>query len=106
MLLTVKNIAFTDFEEYNYKILNIIPPQKAPNLLRETGLIEKGRNWAPVNPYDFTSKYSTDIHIIGDSTDASSIGTYLNRGMWHIHGKVAGLATYYHLLGNESPLLQ
>ena len=60
--------------------LNIIPPQRAPNLLFEAGLIEKGRKWAPVNPYDFTSKYSKDIYIIGDSTDASSIGSVPKSG--------------------------
>ena len=99
-----ENIAFTDFEEYHYKILNIIPPQKAPNLLREAGLIEKGRNWAPVNPYDFTSKYSNDIYIIGDSTDASSIGSIPKSGyVAYSMGKVAGLASFYHLLGKDSP---
>ena len=95
---------FTDFDEYQYKILNIIPPQKAPNLLFKTGLIEKGRNWAPVNPYDFTSKYSNDIYIIGDSTDASSIGSIPKSGyVAYSMGKVSGLASYYHLLGKEPP---
>ena len=38
---------FTDFEEYHYKTLNVIPPQKAPNLLLKAGLIQKGRNLGP-----------------------------------------------------------
>ena len=55
-------------------------------------LLQKGRNWAPVNPYDFTSKYSDDIYIIGDSTDASSIGSIPKSGyVAYSMGKVAGL---------------
>ena len=95
---------FTDFEEYHYKTLNVIPPQRAPNLLFEAGLIQKGRNWAPVNPYDFTSKYSKDIYIIGDSTDASSVGSVPKSGyVAYSMGKVAGLASFYHLLEKEPP---
>ncbi len=95
---------FTDFEEYKYTTLNVIPPQRAPNLLFETGLIQKGRNWAPVNPYDFTSKYSKDIYIIGDSTDASSVGSVPKSGyVAYSMGKVAGLASFYHLLEKEPP---
>ncbi len=97
-------IVFTDFEEYHYKTLNIIPPQKAPNILFKTGLIQKDRKWAPVNPYDFTSKYSKDIYIIGDSTDASSIGSVPKSGyVAYSMGKVAGLAAFYHLLEKEPP---
>ena len=95
---------FTDFEEYQYKTLNVIPPQRAPNLLFEAGLIQKGRNWAPVNPYDFTSKYSKDIYIIGDSTDASSVGSVPKSGyVAYSMGKVAGLASFYHLLEQDPP---
>ncbi len=95
---------FTDFEEYHYKTLNVIPPQRAPNLLFEAGLIQKGRNWAPVNPYDFTSKYSKDIYIIGDSTDASSVGSVPKSGyVAYSMGKVAGLASFYHLLEKKPP---
>ncbi len=99
-----ENKVFTDFEEYHYKTLNIIPPQKAPSLLFKAGLIEKGRNWAPVNPYDFTSKYYKDIYIIGDSTDASSVGSVPKSGyVAYSMGKVAGLASFYHLLEKEPP---
>ena len=99
-----ERLVYTDFEEYHFKTLNIIPPQRAPNLLFDAGLIQKGRNWAPVNPYNFTSIYSDDIYIIGDSTDASSIGSIPKSGyVAYSMGKVAGLASFYHLLEKESP---
>ncbi|MBF97091.1 MAG: Sulfide dehydrogenase [flavocytochrome c] flavoprotein chain [Alphaproteobacteria bacterium MarineAlpha9_Bin4] len=95
---------FTNFEEFNYKFANIIPSQKAPDLLEKSGLIKKGRNWAPVNPYDFTSQYSKDIYIIGDSTDASSVGSIPKSGyVAYSMGKVAAYAAHYHLLGKLSP---
>ena len=95
---------FTDFEEFHYKIANIIPNQKAPDLLLNAGLIENGRKWAPVNPYDFTSKFSKDIFIIGDATDASTIGSIPKSGyIAYSMGKVAGYAVANQLLGKQSP---
>ncbi len=95
---------FTDFDEFDYKIANIIPNQKAPDLLANAGLIEKGRKWAPVNSYDFTSKFSEDILVIGDSTDASSVGSIPKSGyVAYSMGKVAGYASYYHLIGRNPP---
>ena len=95
---------FTDFEEFNFKIANIIPDQKAPELLVKAGLIDEGRNWAPVNPYDFTSKFSADVFIIGDATDTSSVGSVPKSGyIAYSMGKVAGYACHYHLLGKTPP---
>ena len=99
-----KKIISTDFDEYSYKIANIIPTQKAPDLLLKAGLIKEGRKWAPVNPYDFTSQFSRDIFIIGDSTDASSIGAIPKSGyVAYSMGKVAGYASSYHLIDKEPP---
>ena len=95
---------FTDFEEFDYKIANVIPSQRAPDLLKNAGLIEKGRKWAPVSPYDFTSKFSEDIIVIGDSTDTSSVGNIPKSGyIAYSMGKVAGYASYYHLIGRSPP---
>ena len=95
---------FTDFEEFDYKIANIIPNQKAPDLLLKAGLIKTGRNWAEVNPYDFTSLLSEDVFIIGDATDPSSVGSVPKSGyVAYSMGKVAGYACHHHLLNQTPP---
>ncbi len=52
-------------------VLNPIPPQKAPKLLADTGLLD-GR-FAPVNPVTFESILEDDIHIIGDACYVGSV---------------------------------
>ncbi len=47
------------------KVLNVIPNQKAAQLLFDTGLVVG--NWAPVNPLSYESTLDSNIHIIGDS---------------------------------------
>ena len=66
------------------------------------------KNKANVNIVNYDNEtaliYSDDIYIIGDSTDASSIGSIPKSGyVAYSMGKVAGLASFYHLLEKESP---
>ena len=101
---TKEKKVFTDFDVFDYSIANIVPNQKAPDFLSNAGLIQSGRKWAPVNPYDFTSKFSKDVFIIGDSTDTSSIGSIPKSGyIAYSMGKVAGYAVHSHLLDNTPP---
>ena len=94
----------TDFDEYKFDIANIIPPQKASNLLKKVGLIENNKNWASVNPNDFSSTLSKDVYIIGDSTDRASVGSVPKSGyIAYSMGKVCGYALYSALLDKDPP---
>lgn len=46
-------------------VLNVIPPQKAGQIIFDAELNEG--NWAPVDPTSYESTLATNIHIIGDS---------------------------------------
>jgi sulfide dehydrogenase [flavocytochrome c] flavoprotein chain len=86
-------IFITDFEDIKCDVANLIPSQKAPDFLKKTGLINKGTNWAPVDPYDFSSTIADDIFIIGDSTSQSNVGRVPKSGyIANSMGKVCGLA--------------
>lgn len=52
-------------------VLNPIPPQRAPKLLADTGLLDG--KFAPVNPVTFESSLEPDVYIIGDACFAGSI---------------------------------
>ncbi len=94
----------TEFDEYSFDIANIIPPQKAPHLLKDAGLIGERKKWASVNSYDFASKLSDDVYIIGDATDRASVGSVPKSGyVAYSMGKVCGFAVYNSLLGKETP---
>ena len=92
----------TDFEDIKFDVANLIPPQKAPNFLKEAGLINKGANWAAVNSYDFSSTIADNIFIIGDATSQTSVGRVPKSGyVANSMGKVCGLAVVSELFDLE-----
>ncbi len=92
----------TDFDDIKCDVANLIPPQRAPKLLKATGLINKGSNWAAVNPYDFSSTIAEDIFIIGDSTSQSNVGRVPKSGyIANSMGKVCALAVIAELYDLE-----
>ncbi len=93
----------TDFEEFNYHTANIIPEQRAPNILKDSGLIEENKKWVKVDPYDFSTRYS-DIHVIGDSTDRHSVGAVPKSGyVANSMGKSVAFSVYFSLLEKIPP---
>lgn len=50
-------------------VLNIIPPQRASALVRKSGVVPSGSDWAPVDPISYESTLSgfSGVHVIGDS---------------------------------------
>ena len=104
----INNKFITDFEDLRCDVANLIPSQRAPKFLKENGLIEKGSNWAAVNPYDFSSSIEKDIFIIGDSTSQSNVGRVPKSGyIANSMGKVCALAVIAELydLEKASPSL-
>ena len=99
-----KKIIYTDFDEYKFDVANIIPIQKAPKFLTAAGLIDEKKKWAPVNPYDFSSKKNKDVYIIGDATDRASVGSVPKSGyIAYSMGKVCGYAVYSSLIEKKPP---
>ena len=99
-----ENIIFTEFDEYKFDLANIIPPQRAPDLLKHAGLVEDRKRWASVNAYDFSSKLSKNVYIIGDSTDRASVGSVPKSGyIAYSMGKVCGYAVHNALLEKDPP---
>jgi len=95
---------YSDFEEVTADVANVIPSQQANALVHQAGLVPSGRRWAPVNPWDFTSTEAESVHIIGDSTDGSTVGKVPKSGyIANSMGKVAAASAVALLNGRESP---
>jgi len=95
---------YSDFEEVTADVANVIPAQQANALIHQAGLVPSGRRWAPVNPWDFTSTEAENVHIIGDSTDGSTVGKVPKSGyIANSMGKVAAASAVALLNGRESP---
>ncbi len=94
----------SDFDDVVADVGNVIPPQRAPGLLREAGLVPEGATWAPVDPYDFTSVLAPKVHIVGDATDQISVGKVPKSGfIANSMGKVAAHAAVAAINGQPPP---
>ncbi len=57
-------------EEHRVDVGNVIPPQYAAAIVRDTGLADES-GWVPVNPRTFEADLASDIHVIGDANIAA-----------------------------------
>jgi sulfide:quinone oxidoreductase len=62
-----KEIAFENGEKYNFDLLLIIPPHKAPDVVKNAGLLGES-GWIPVDPGTLETKHP-GVFAVGDITD-------------------------------------
>lgn len=94
----------TDFDDFKADVANIVPTQRANDLCRVAGLVPEDREWVPVNPYTYESTLHPDIHVIGDSTDQTTVGKVPKSGfVANSMGKVAAGAIAAILNDREPP---
>jgi sulfide dehydrogenase [flavocytochrome c] flavoprotein subunit len=60
------NTLITDFGNYDAKVANVIPPQKAGRIADIAGAVDN-TGWCPIDPVTFASKLVPAIHVIGDA---------------------------------------
>jgi NADPH-dependent 2,4-dienoyl-CoA reductase/sulfur reductase-like enzyme len=60
------NTLVTDFGNYDAKVANVIPPQKAGRIASIAGAVDN-TGWCPIDPVTFTSKLVPNIHVVGDA---------------------------------------
>jgi sulfide dehydrogenase [flavocytochrome c] flavoprotein subunit len=63
---------FTEFEEHQGDVINVIPPQLAGEIARRAGLTDKS-GWCPVNQKTFESTIHKNVHVIGDASIAGKM---------------------------------
>ena len=56
----------TGFDDVTAAVANIIPPQRAADILIAAGL-DDGLGWCPVEPVGFESRVAADVYILGDA---------------------------------------
>ncbi len=87
----------TEFgQRHRGAVVNIIPPQFAARIARESGLADQ-TGWCPVDPATFESTVHSNVHVIGDAALAGAMpksGFAANS-----QGKVAAMAAVNALNG-------
>lgn len=72
-------------------VLNLIPPQRAANIARDTGLITANERWCGVDWVSMESVKVPNVHVLGDAT-LSAPAMPKSGHMANQHGKAAAAA--------------
>lgn len=88
----------TDFDDHKAAVANIIPPQKAAEIVIKAGL-DGGAGWCPINPVSFESTMAKGVYILGD---ASLAGDMPKSGFSaNVQAKVCAAAILARINGRE-----
>ncbi len=96
-----------EFEDVKADVLNVIPPQRAGDIARASGLINVNNRWAGVNWLSMESTAVPGVHVLGDST-FSAPAMPKSGHMANQHAKVAAAAIINLLKGdavNPTPVV-
>jgi sulfite dehydrogenase len=101
------NTAKLDFDDVKVDVLNVIPPQRASEIVRSAGLVNINNRWVGVHWLTMEATAAPGIHVLGDATFAAPLmpksGHLANQ-----HAKVAAAAIIQLLKGepvNASPVV-
>ena len=81
----------TDFDSIRGDVLNVLPPMRAADIARSTGLINANNRWCGVNWLTMESTAVNGIHVLGDAT-LSAPAMPKSGHMANQHGKLAAAA--------------
>jgi len=94
--MTVK----TDFETIKGDVLNVLPPMRAADIARATGLTGSNGRWCEVDWLSMASPVHENIHVLGDAT-LSAQAMPKSGHMANQHGKIAAAAIVELMNGRE-----
>jgi sulfite dehydrogenase len=96
-----------DFDDVKADVLNVVPPQRAADIVRGAGLVNINNRWVGVHWLTMEATAAPGIHVLGDATFAAPLmpksGHLANQ-----HAKVAAAAIIQLLKGepaNATPVV-
>jgi sulfide dehydrogenase [flavocytochrome c] flavoprotein subunit len=99
-------MCFTELGEHKADVLNLIPPQRAGNIAKAAGLINKG-GWCEIVPMTMESAVHKGLYVVGDSCVGGELPNAPFPKSAHMaltQAKVAAGAIVASLLGQPPPV--
>lgn len=90
----------TDFDTIKGDVLNVLPPMRAADIARNTGLTTSGTRWCGVDWLSMESLAHKNIHVLGDAT-LSAPAMPKSGHMANNHAKLAAAAIIELMNGRE-----
>jgi NADPH-dependent 2,4-dienoyl-CoA reductase/sulfur reductase-like enzyme len=91
----------TEFDRIKYDVLNLIPPQRAGQIVVDANLVGADKRWCEVNHITYESAKAPNVHVIGDATTGLPVpksGNIANN-----MGKIAAIAAVSLLNDKPAP---
>jgi sulfite dehydrogenase len=92
-----------EFDDVKADVLNVVPPQRAADIAKNTGLITTNNKWCDIDWLTMESKVVPGVHVLGDATLAGPAMPKSGH-MANQHGKIAA-AAIIELLSGHAPNL-
>ena len=94
----------TNFDDIRADVGNVIPVQRANDTVDLAGIRPEGRRWCPVDPWTYELLHQRNIHVVGDATDATTVGKVPKSGfIANSMGKVCASAVVALINGVDTP---
>ena len=90
----------TDFDTIKANVINVLPPMRAGEIARTTGLINANNRWCGVDWVTMESTAQKNIHVLGDATLAAALMPKSGH-MANSHAKIAAAAIVAMLSGRD-----
>jgi sulfide dehydrogenase [flavocytochrome c] flavoprotein subunit len=90
----------TDFDSVRGDVLNVLPPMRAADIARTSGLINANNRWCGVDWLSMESTAVKGVHVLGDAT-LSAPAMPKSGHMANQHGKLAAAAIVEIMNGRE-----
>lgn len=95
-------VAITDLgDKVKADVLNVVPPQRAAEIARKTGLVNANNRWCMVDWVSLESTVAKGVHVLGDAT-MSAPAMPKSGHMANQHGKAAA-ASIVETLNGRAP---
>ncbi|OFZ97523.1 MAG: flavocytochrome C [Betaproteobacteria bacterium RIFCSPLOWO2_02_FULL_62_17] len=97
----------TDFDSIKGDVLNVLPPMRAADIARSTGLINANNRWCGVDWLSMESTAVPGVHVLGDAT-LSAPAMPKSGHLANQHGKLAAAAIIEIMNGrqpNQAPVI-
>ncbi len=101
-----KSVSVEGIEDFKGDVINLIPPQRAANIMVQSGLVGDDKKWCPVDAVSFESTKHKGVHIIGDATALPSDGPPMPKSGYSANSQAKFCAINVVNLMNSKPTVE
>lgn len=101
-----KSVSVEGIEDFKGDVINLIPPQRAADIVVKAGLVGDDKKWCPVDAISFESTRHKNIHVIGDATALPSDGPPMPKSGYSANSQAKFCAQNVVALMNGKPTVE